>query len=338
VASLHRNAYAVFGEARIPLLAAAASTPGGERLSLIGAARFDHTDDFGGKATWQGGAQWRLTDTLSLSGGYGRSYAAPQLSQISGPQSNSFGPIGVVDPFRGNELANYSANSVLGPNYNLKPETGNSSTLTLAYLADPRRGLRASLTWYAINISNYIGTPSAQTLVDNPNIYPGAVTRAPATPQDQQQGFLGQITQINNIFYNFGDIHLAGFDADVSFAMDTPIGQLTPSVAIAQIYKWQSALAPGTPAIDGVSRATLFGVGWAPRWKGTVALAWAHGPLSANLAGRYTGRYLDYQDEIVNNNELGNSWIVDASARYEVGKALALTPAGWLTRMSPLPA
>jgi outer membrane receptor protein involved in Fe transport len=211
----------------------------------------------------------------------------------------------------------------VGPNFNLKPETGNSFTLGLQYSSQALTGLHASLTWYELNITNYIGSEQIQNLLAYPNLFPGAVMRAPPTPQDQQQGFLGVITQINDVDYNFGDLHVAGFDADVRYVIDTRAGQFTPSVAISNVYKWQSALLPGTPEIDAVSQATFLGVGWSPRWKGTAALAWKQGPLSMNVAGRYLSRYLDYQDFVANTHEIGNTWIFDFNSRYEIGQALA---------------
>jgi iron complex outermembrane receptor protein len=323
---LRRNTYAVFSEARIPLLAGSEPSPGGERLALTFAGRYDHSNDYGGKATWQSGLLWRATDTLSFSGGYGLSYQAPQLREISGPQSVFLNvPLEVPDPFRGNQLISYPVNLVSGPNFKLKPESGDSFTLGLQYSSQALPGLHTSLTWYDLSISNYIGPESTQALLTYPNLFRGAVVRAPATPQDQQQGFLGVITQFNDTYYNFGDLRVAGFDADIGYAIDTRAGQFTPSVALANIYKWQSALLPGTSAIDGLSQATYFGVGWSPRWKGTAALAWKQGPLSMNLAGRYIGRYLDYQDFVPNTNEIGNSWIFDFNARYEAGQAFAST-------------
>ena len=323
--NLHRNTYAVFSEARIPLLAEGEPAQRSERLALTLAGRYDHSNDYGGKATWQSGLLWRATETLSFTGNYGLSYEAPQLSQISGPQTVFAASLGVPDPFRGNQLISYPVTYTFGPNFNLKAETGDSFTLGLQYSSKALPGLHTSLTWYDLRISNYIGTESTQTILSNPNLFPGAVIRAPPTPQDQQQGFLGAITQFNNLFYNFGDLRVAGFDADISYAIDTHAGQFTPSVAIANIYKWQSALLPGTPAIDAVSQATLIGAGWSPRWKGTAALAWKQGPLSMNLAGRYIGKYLDYQNSVPNTHEIGNTWIFDFNARYEVGQALAST-------------
>jgi len=326
---LHRNSYATFGEARIPLFASGAPPQRDERLSLTLAGRYDHSDDFGGKATGQGALLWRPLDSFSVTGGYGTSYEAPQLDQISGPQTAMVGPLFVTDPFRGNEIEGYNTTAVTGPNYNLKPETGDTASLRIAYATEARTGLRASLTWYDLKISNYIGQPSPQTLVDYPNLFPGAVVRAPPTPQDQQLGYLGVITQLNQTYYNFGDIHVEGVDADMSYAFDTRLGEFTPSLAIANIYKWQAALTPNAPIIDGVSEATIYSVGWSPRWKGTAALAWKRGPLSVTIDGRYIGRYLDYQETIPNDSEIGNTWIFDVSARAEFGQAIS-GAAPWL--------
>jgi len=325
--SLHRNAYAAFGEGRLPLLAA-----GGEpRLTLNVAGRYDHADDIGGKATWQSALRWRANASLSVSAGYGISYRAPTLDQIGGAISSSqpFG-LGVGDPFRGDEPV--TATLLSGGNPNLKPETGNSRTVEIGYASQAQPAFAASLTWYSINISNYISIPSFQALIDNPTLYPGAVVRAPPTPQDVQQGFLGSITQVSSRNYNFGDLRVAGFDADMSYSISTTLGTLKPSLAIANVYRWESALVPGAPLLSYVSQATSYfsGLGFAPRWKGTAVLAWNRGPLSASLAGRYTGRYKDYQDLVPNSNELGNFWIFDLNARFEAGQALA-TGNRWLS-------
>ncbi len=329
---LGRHTYAVFSEARVPLFAQGAPAEGRERLVLTAAGRYDHSDDYGGKATWQSGLLWRASATLAFRAGYGLSYQAPQLFQISGQQFSTVAALFIPDPFRGNQLSTYPVTQLFGSNPNVKPETGDSFTLGLEYASQSLTGLHASVTWYDLRISNFIGAQAPQSLLTYPNLFPGAVTRAPPTPQDQQLGYLGLITQLNDLNYNFGDIRVTGVDADIRYAIDTRAGQFTPSVAIANIYKWQSALLPGAPEIDAVSQATssIFGggVGWSPRWKGTAALAWKQGPLSMNLSGRYIGRYLDYQVFVPNTNETGNTWIYDFNARYEVDKASTTNP--WL--------
>jgi hypothetical protein len=258
------------------------------------------------------------------------SYRAPRLNEISGPQAIIPGALlGGVDPFRGGEAVLYPMTIVFGPNYSLKAETGGSSTFGLHYTSAALAGLRASLTWYDLKIKNYIGIPNTQAVLDNPSLFPGVVVRAPPTPQDQQQGFLGVITQYNDSNVNFGDLRVAGVDADVSYLIDSRLGQFTPALAIANIYRWQSALTPGSAPIDGVSQATFApftGVGWAPRWKGTASVAWKRGSLSMNVAGRYVGRYLDYQEIVPNSHETGNTWIFDAGARYQLDQQSSQSP------------
>ena len=63
---------------------------------------------------------------------------------------------------------------------------------------------------------------------------------------------------------------------------------------------------------------------WAPRWKGTVAIGWARGPWTANIDGRYLGRYRDY-DPLANGSyaELGKFWYYDANVRYALGSRFA---------------
>jgi iron complex outermembrane receptor protein len=323
VLDLQRRSYAMFAELRAPLWADRDSTQSLDRLALTLAGRYDHTDDFGGKATWQGGLLWRPTGSLSLTGGYGLSYQAPQLPQVDGGVQYSFTGnfAGLVDPFRGGQSVPSTVTTIVGANPNLKPETGSSRSLGLAYSSQILHGLEASITYFRVDISNYIGTPDGQTLIDYPNLFPGAVIRGPVTPQDQMRGFLGPITQINGLYYNFGALQVAGLDADLRYAIETAIGRFTPSLAVANIYRWQSALSPGLPSLSYVSQAGGT-PGWAPRWKGTATLAWKRGPLSAMIAGRYVSRYDDYQSAVVNSNELGNFWTFDLNTRYQIGSLL----------------
>jgi iron complex outermembrane recepter protein len=318
--NLARNSYSLFGETRIPLLGnQGAAKEDGDRLVVTMAGRYDHSSDFGGKATWQAGAIWKATESVSLRAGYGTSYEAPLLQQISGGTELSY--VGVYsDPFHGGESV--SVPTVTGSNLNLRPETGESLALGTVYSSQTLRGLEASLSYFRIEISDYIAEPFPQVLIDYPQLFPGAVERAPPTAQDVAMGFLGQITQINDLYFNYGDLDVAGLDLDVHYSFDTPVGRLTPAVAVTDMVKWRSALTPGSPEVSYLSQATIIGPGFAPRWKGTAGLAWKLRTLTVNVAGRYLGRYRDYQDYVPNTNVLGNFWLLDSNARYDFGKDL----------------
>jgi iron complex outermembrane receptor protein len=312
-----RHTYAFFLETRVPLLANHNRQAATDVLVLTAGGRYDHTNDFGGKATWQSGLLWQPTQAILVRGGYGISYQAPTPQEIGGPLAPEYGSVG-TDPFRGG--APVVSTIVYGSNPNLRPQTGDSRSLGIEYASQGLPGFQTSLTYFAIKISHFIGQPNPQTIIDNPSLYPGGVTRAPPTPQDVQEGFLGQIIRVNDLYYNFGDLQVAGFDTDLRYAIDTHLGRLTPSIAIANIDKWTSALVPGAPTLSYVSQAGT-NPSWAPRWKGTAALGWQEGRLSATFSGRYVGPYKDYQFT-PNTNELGNFWNFDFNTRYEFGNGL----------------
>jgi len=330
---LERQSYAFFTEARVPLIASDHRAGGDDRLALNGAARYDHARDFGGKATWQAGLVWRPTEQLQFRGGYAVSYKAPQLRQIGGGIQGTSQQAGLVDPLRGNEAVNGNVLVTYGANSALQPETGKSHALSIVYASERVAGLRAELTEFAIEMNNYIASPPLQTLLDHPDVFVGAIVRAPPSAQDIQQGLPGPITAINDLYYNYGALRVSGVNLDLSCRTTSLLGDWMPSIALSNIYKWLSALSPGSPPVSYLSQATFSGPGFAPRWKATAALAWKRGRLGASVSGRYIGRYRDYLDYVPNTNELGNFWTYDANLHVSLGKAVA-TDRRWLSGVS----
>ena len=118
-----------------------------------------------------------------------------------------------------------------------------------------------------------------------PNLFPGAVIRAPPTPQDQHLGYLGVITQINDITTT---------SAIYTSPDSTRISAMRSIRALASSrLQWRSPTSTSGRALCyrvrlrsmESARQHSTGVGWSPRWKGTAALAWKQGPLSMNLRG-----------------------------------------------------
>ena len=95
----------------------------GERLILTPVARYDLYSDFPGSLTWKLGAVLRLSDSLSLKAGGGKSYKAPTLNDLYWPDVGW----GIGNP-------------------DLDPETGYSGELGLS-LADDR--LEANVSAFA---------------------------------------------------------------------------------------------------------------------------------------------------------------------------------------------
>jgi iron complex outermembrane recepter protein len=321
-----RAAYSVFTEARVPLLANAGNSAGAEKLAVSLAGRFDHTDDFGSETTAQGGVEWRPVDSLLVRGAIATAYRAPQLTQLAGPTLSSIFSF-IPDPLRGGEPIDVLVAS--GPNPNLDPETGESRQLGFVY--SNQAGLELGLTYWSIDLDDFIGHVAIADLLAFPDLFPGSIVRADPTPEDIANGFPGHIIAIHDIFRNFGTIEVSGVDLDASFALNVAGGVLKPSLSATYTSKYDSALSPSAPAGSKVSQAD--NNGFTPRWKGIAALTWAGGPWSFMVDGRYTSSYNDYTDFVIfgypEQHTIEDFWLFDANVRYSIGEALAPSSRFW---------
>jgi iron complex outermembrane receptor protein len=305
----HRTRYAAFGEARVPILARRESVAAGDTLALTVAGRYDHFNDFGSKTTPQIGAEWRPAASLLIRATYSHAFDAPSLFDLHQPSVTQ--QTVVLDPARGNQAE--SVPDTQGGNPRLKPETGQTRTFGLVYSSRLIPGLQVSLTRWGVEESNNIQFPSLATIINNSNLFPGYVVRAPSC----SDGPPCPIVQLYDVYVNFGDIKVAGFDFSSSYKFSGLFGVLIPSLAVTETDRYSVSLTPGSPAVDASSIAQDSG-NWAPRWKGTAALGWALGAYTANVNGRYVGRYQDYDTP----REIGNFWIFDANFRWAIGRSI----------------
>jgi iron complex outermembrane receptor protein len=312
VATFNRTQYSFFTEARVPVLGN--GILGSNELTLSAAVRYDHSDDFGGHTTPQYGIEWRPFNMLRLRGAFAKAYRAPGLSYVNAPTTQFTGF--VQDPLRGNTQT--AVTEFIGGNPALQPELGQSKSLSLDWNSHAIDGLRASATVWSIDQTDRVAFLFAQTLVDNASLFPGRVVRGPPGPNGEP----GPIESVNLAWVNFGALHVSGIDGDLGYSVRTRVGQVSASVAVTDIDRYQAAIAPGAPVTSRLSMASIDA--FAPRWKGTATLGWTRGPYGVTVDGRYVGRYQDYAplpDGQV--NWLGNFWLADASVRYELGQSFS---------------
>lgn len=308
-----RTVRSLFGEARIPLLAPG-SDFAGERLAVTFAGRYDEYSDFGARFTPQGGLEFRPTETLLLRASYADAFKAPDLSSVYAPSLSLEGVETGPDPLRGGEA--YPTDFRYGGNLRLKPQTGRSRSFGFVWSSKAIENLTVGLTNFRVAQSDRITLPKMDDMIANPDSFPGRVIRAAPTAEDVARGYAGPITLIDASYANYGALEVEGFDLDLAYRFDTPIGTFSPALSLTEIYKYDAAVVPAQPLQNRLGYASSDA--FATRWKGTASLGYALGPWTAHAAARYVSGYRD-SDEM---RALGDHWLFDTSLRCEFGAAL----------------
>jgi iron complex outermembrane receptor protein len=307
---VNRTVKAAFAELRAPLLAVADGDRGRELLAVQLAGRYDDYSDFGSKATWQAGIEFRPWRSLALRGTHGTAFRPPTLYQIAAPPLS--GTSTVSDPQRNGEVVVVQV--ATGGDPSLQPATGKSSTLGMAWSpSNPR--LHLSLTYWWLDIEKAVVRPNPQFIVSNSSLYPGRVIRAAALP-----GEVGQVVSVDYSFVNFGAMRESGLDGSIDWTFSTGVGELTPAIAATYLTKFEGASTPGAPIVNRLSRANGDLI-FAPRWKGIASIAWRPDQrFNLAIAGRYVGRYTDFTPP----HRLGNFWYFDATLEVDLQRTLHL--------------
>lgn len=309
VVEFERRSSDIFAEVRVPVIGAA--NLNGDRLAITAAARYDHDEYFGGETTPQFGVEWRAVKSLLFRGTYSKAFKAPGLTDLFSPITEYPGQI-VSDPKKGG--TQYAVMELSGGNTTLRPETGKSTTVGFVYRSELVNNLQVSATNWRIDENNSIQALTTQAVIDNENIFPGRVIRNAE----------GLITTVDTTNLNFGLTQVRGVDYSIDWRAKEAFGELHPSIAVTQTYKYLTALTPGAVPTEraGIANSDL---NFAPKWRGTAALEWLRGDYSLKAAGRYDGKYQDYlQLPSGEYQTLGNFWIFDLSLRFSASDAL-----GW---------
>jgi iron complex outermembrane recepter protein len=299
------------GELRVPIWGAA-EEGGPERIALQGALRYDSYSDFGRRLSEQVGLEVRPVRGVLLRGSYNSAFKPPTLYQLWTPQTNPSANL-MIDPARGGE--NYMTMVINGGNPNLAPMTGRSNSYGVLLRPDSVPGLEVSVDRWRTRIDNYARTMPPEVILANESLFPQYIVRAAPTATDIAAGRPGRVTEIKYITLNFGVYDIAGIDIAARWRIGTPYGEFVPSAAFTRTTRYRTALLPGVPADNRLGVAST--TGYAPSWKGNVALAWSTRMVSASFTGHYVSSYRDYAPSKI---QLGDFWMFDAQARVDLSE------------------
>ena len=325
-----RNVLGGFVEVQLPLFSPRNRRPGVERLSLVGAARYEHYDGFGSTFDPKLGLVWSPLAGLTLRGSWSTSFRAPLLSETAGAYSAIYVPAALVfvDPAQAQGVALVFG----GSNPEVQPERSRSWTFGAEIAPAAAAGLTLSANFYSIRFSDRIALPSPIITVVGDPAFESIVTRDPGD---------ALVSRLIEGAQTVLDISGPGFSngnatpADVTVIVDSRIGNtaLTSTRGIDVDLRYRFAigeshflvglnanhilsfvdrLRPTSPAVEALDRP------YRPLdLRLRSRLGWNRGAWSANLFINHADGYRD--DRGGRSLRVGSFTTLDASIAYEPG-------------------
>jgi hypothetical protein len=193
------------------------------------------------------------------------------------------------------------------------------------------KGLTLTVDYWNISLRSIPALLGAQFIIENENVLPGLVQRAPTSIP----GELGPITLVTDPRFNVAGVALDGIDYELIYILDSTIfggldwGRLTFTVNGTYLNRFDLVVTPGAPAINLAGQfvpASFTIAGSLPRDRAYFSLFW-DGPADTWMGGfdagatvHYTGQYHDTADLVgftKTGGRLVREWItLDLIASY----------------------
>ncbi len=318
-----RKAYALYGEASIPVFSPIFSAPGLHSLEFTAAGRFE---DFRNNDTNvlvpKVGMRWQPFDeSFTVRATWGEGFHQPSLIELFGSPSQgltppAFAPVALFDPATGNSVD--SAAFIIRSNPNLQPEDSRSFSGGFVYTPKFIQGLTLTIDLYDIESKGRVAIPDLQNVINR------SVTGQLLPLEQVNRGADGEIVSIEEAFQNSGSQKARGIDFGVQYQVETRVGTFTWLTQASYLDSFQFAQLPGEterelrggslPGSDA-DEAYL-------KWRANSRIDWAwHGFDLVN-----TVHYLDGFHEVLNRGSnfpdgkkehyVKQTWFFDVQASY----------------------
>jgi len=307
-ATASTSAFVIGSETNTAAFAELQATPI-KNVELHLSSRYDHYDTYGNSFTPAASFKWTPLQQFGIRGTFARGFRAPNPAEV-GNAGSFFTFNAINDPIlcptgSGNAYAagNVPTQCSINPPYvqttsqNLSPEK--SKSFTLGFIAEPIRGLNATLDYYKIQINNQIVTQAG----NDPTFVPQFV-RGPATPTDIATGVgqntivgtpsVGTVIYATSPYINAGKTETSGIEADINYRWRMPndLGVLRAGLNAAHTFGYETEVAgvryqlAGTQGPSSISGAT-----GSPKDRAQFTLGYARGPLDVNATVNYTSDF-----------------------------------------------
>ncbi len=301
-----QDVWSVFGEARLPILAAAGPIAPWRGLTAQLALRLDRYALNAGSAGLDqpidnkasvfaatAGLQSQPLDGLMLRTSLSTAAKPPTPSQLQAYTGRRT-TLGLTDPERGGTQSAFpfSFFDVLYGSTALKPQQTMTFSAGLVAQPAPLPGLRLSVDYTMLSTRHEIVTSEVddvQYFIDNAALYPGRVQRAPLTARDIAAGYTGgALTSVDVSPLQTGTSHLQTLDVALSQDLPAGPGALRLQADVDWVLSYRRFGDPTTGWYD------LVGYADGPiAWRANLGAEWANARWSIGTQAQlYAGYWL----------------------------------------------
>lgn len=162
-------------------------------------------------------------------------------------------------------------------NTNLKPEE--SDNLNMGVIWRPNDNFEAKFDYWMVDYTNVITVASAQ----------GIVARDPSDPRAKRT-IDGTLTGVTTSYFNASSVDTNGFDVEMSYGMDTAIGEMLFGLNATHMLQYEIPLGGVTTDVVGLFNHDNFARSL-PETKMVLSAALQSGKHSAAAFGRWVSSY-----------------------------------------------
>jgi iron complex outermembrane recepter protein len=292
-----RSSKSIYYQANIPLAGPTFNAPGIRALNLDFAGRYEEATDYGDTFKPKFSVRYKPLENLTLRASYQEGYRAPSLAQRFAGAVVAFET--ATDPVNGqvNDYMVVSSGSTA-----LRPEKSYSQSAGFVLDVPYVTGLSISADFYRIEQRDFIDSPTAQTVLDNPGF--GSVIR------DDE----GNLIQINAPYTNIGLAVTDGVDIEVTY--DLPwkqLGEWKLAYYGNYINSFEQTPQPGFENVEFIRTQLL------PAFRSIATLDWEWRGFGAGGALNYTSGYYDADLNPQQQRRVEGWATVDFYASYTFG-------------------
>jgi iron complex outermembrane recepter protein len=315
---------AAYGELTIPLLGGKWSFPGARVLEFVLAERYDDYSSFGEAWKPKFSVRYKPFDDLTLRASYSEGFRAPTVTELFGSQLASF--TFVRDPVLGTQP---EVELLASGNPNLQPETSYGYYAGAVWTpgsTDPdhswwgwANGFTAYVDWVEILKRGTIQQIDPQFVVNNADLFPGAVVRGPG----------GVITSVADPLENLGAIRVDSFQFGGSYVTkEFSWGKLDAECNASYFYHVSEQNTIGGQVID-VTNSLAAVVPVVPDFKLVASLFYTKTLFNTDTFS--TGVTLNYYDSYHDANDFRGLGLTLQDFVNEFGLTQVHTVGSWTT-------